>query len=953
MSTYRPVLVRIVIALFLFAASIGGRPIEAEGRRIYLPLITLNDAFVSTPALWIHNAQPGSHEVAPFRCTFVLSEPLKRGELALFADTRYGAWFDGAFVGRGPARFSRLRREYDRVRLGDLAPGRHVLAMLVQWAPNTRRSESTQPQARGALRGQVAEQPLYLPLEPKFCRAIAASAWNRYAPPIHTWGLIGPSEQLDFRQLPADWMNPEFDDSAWPAALVRPFEHAIFEERSIAPLVEVPMPVQVLERGYLGRHFWISELGRRGDMPATYQFTLAARTRVTIRTLALPELGDLNRHITLNGVPLGWEPIPGQAPDLLQAQLTLAAGRYSLAIGETWPDSEPWVFAISQAGVAPPPPMAGRGAHPGRRMLLPDLHPDESAVTVNATQPLDLSFGAGPTYVILDLGRTVHGRLRADVSGAAGTVIDIGWDERLWGGVRPLPYPGSLHPQWSQVDSWNLDGGTRNLATLDARSGRYVMIVVWGDQPVRMSNLSVVEERYPLVRQGSFVSEHERLNQIWRLGVETLYPSMTDAYADPWRERGQWWGDAHIADRVNQVVFGETALLRRGLLQVADSGRDGIPRSLVPNGDGYFLDYAALWVRSALDYGQLSGDWNFIAVLYPRIRDFLQVLTSLENPTTGLLDLGQSCLNRADVKAYIDAFSHWDRCGQSTAVNAYYYGALMDAATIAQQLGRQEDAQMWLQRADVVRSSANRLLYRSEDGRYAATLLDGSLIEATPQAQAAALAFGLAPPGEEQRVADSLLALVGTPENPRIQIFGMYTVLEALGRSGRIDDGLMIIDRFFGSMLDRGATTWWEHFHADRDYTASLSHAWGGSPTWFLSTYALGARRTGPSTWQFRFRPSRLRALSGTIPLDGGVLSVEWRHETCRQLTLAITSPYGSVGEVVFPRGAHDMELWYNQILVWPVNQSFNNVIPVVTNDAFQLNLRPGSHTLEIRRQCR
>ncbi|MFN2202943.1 MAG: hypothetical protein ACK2UO_17220, partial [Caldilineaceae bacterium] len=86
-----------------------------------------------------------THEVALFRRKFRVDKPVDDGQLHVFADTRYIAWLDGEWLGRGPARFSQSRHEYDTYSLGALPPGDHTLAMLVQWAPNGRRSESTRP----------------------------------------------------------------------------------------------------------------------------------------------------------------------------------------------------------------------------------------------------------------------------------------------------------------------------------------------------------------------------------------------------------------------------------------------------------------------------------------------------------------------------------------------------------------------------------------------------------------------------------------------------------------------------------------------------------------------------------------------------------------------------------------------------------------------------------------
>jgi hypothetical protein len=112
--------------------------------------------------------------------------------------------------------------------------------------------------------------------------------------------------------------------------------------------------------------------------------------------------------------------------------------------------------------------------HAGRRLLLSEPSSDIGSVKVAQLENSALYFQLVnlPAYVVLDLGRTIHGRLRAEVSGPSGTIIDIGWDERLLpGSIRPLPYPGSLHPQWNQVDSWVL-AGTQRPGTIDARGGK-------------------------------------------------------------------------------------------------------------------------------------------------------------------------------------------------------------------------------------------------------------------------------------------------------------------------------------------------------------------------------------------------------------------------------------------------------------------------------------------------
>lgn len=953
-SAHRAQLLWLLIAAMIGAAlpptQTAADPSDtADVFTVYLPSVAARDSFGGRPGLWAHADTPAPHEVALLRCVATLTAPLAGATLSIFADTRYEAWVNGDFVARGPARFSLVRREFDQVSLGDLGAGAQSVAVVAQWAPNSRRSESLQPQVHLRLRGSLGGQPYALTFGPGDCRAMRSAAWSQGAALVHTWGLLGPSEQLDLRALPRDWATAGFDDSAWPRAVERPPERrVVYQERSIPALVTVPIAARLHAGGSLSPSSWVGELG--GGAPGSYQFTLAAPAMVTLRALASPGQPSPEGAVTLDDTPLSWASVPGGVPDLRTATRFLPAGlhRVSVALGAGAPA---WVFAISKAGISSGPPPLGHGNNPGRRLLLPDLVMNTRASATPTASGLDLSLGPGPSYAILDLGRTVYGRVVAEATGPAGTLVDIGWDERLWRGVRPLPYPGTLHPEWSQADSWNLAAEPRTLTTIDTRAGRYVLIAAWGEGTVRLRDLRIVEERYPVTQRGAFTSASERLNKIWQIGVDTLYPSMPDAYADPWRERGQWWGDAYIADHVNRVSFGETGLLRRGLMQMADTVTSGQPAAFAPGDGGVtLLDYSMRWVQSARQYGDLTGDREFLTAIYPQIRTVMDDLARRENPETGLVTSGYDPVPWGGV--YIDSNSYWDRRGQTTAVNAFYYGTLLDAAALAAGLGYADHATAWRARAAQIRERANRLLYRPAEGRYVSALLDGQTTEPTPQAQAAALAFGLTPDGQEQRVADALLTMLGTPERPGTQILGMFNVLDGLGRAGRIDDGLTVIERFFGSMLDRGATTWWENFNADQFYAASLSHAWGGSPTWFLTTYVLGARRTAANTWEVRHIPSALDEAAGALPLADGELRVSWSAPSCQALTLTIEAPASSTGKALIAARGGDRELRLNGALIWAGGRFQGDVAATLEDQMFTLDLGPGHHTLELRRGC-
>jgi alpha-L-rhamnosidase len=425
---------------------------------------------------------------------------------------------------------------------------------------------------------------------------------------------------------------------------------------------------------------------------------------------------------------------------------------------------------------------------------------------------------------------------------------------------------------------------------------------------------------------------------------------MTDAYADPWRERGQWWGDAYVADHVNQVAFGDTQLLRRGLLLMNEAFEDGQPKALAPNGDGnHMLDYGMLWVQSVHEYWRRTGDVKLLTQIYPVATDFVEYLQQYKHPVTGLLDIP---IDHWSKTVYLDTSVYYDRYGQSTAVNALYYDTLLDIADISEQLGDSSSASTLRQEASVVRTHVNKYLYIETEGRYAGSLLQDATLEPSPHAQAWALAYDLVPDDQIQRVADAMLELLSSnPAEPNVQIYGMFWTLEALSRAGRYDDAVRIINRYYGRLLDLGATTWWEHFNAYKIYQNSLSHGWGGSPTWFLTTYVLGAQRTGVNTWFVRPGLSGVESAEGALPLADGILAVRWNRPGCSQVELEVVAPRTTSGEVLIPLTDDSLMITLNEIPVWQDGMPLVDGV-VAHQEGVLLSLSGEQHSFTIERAC-
>jgi alpha-L-rhamnosidase len=918
---------------------------------IHLPLVIRPDTFLQNHSIWVHSSAPDSHEVVLFRHPFTLTKKLEEAQFLVFADTRYEMWIDGAWVGRGPTRFSRTRQEYDVYRLDDLQPGAHLIAVLVQWAPNTRRSESDTPHLIGHLQGMTSEGFQMVTRTGPQWKVLRPDAWRKNAVPVHSWELIGPTELVDLRELPHNWMLPTFSDDGWSAAVVKDLPgEPLYQPRSIPFLANVPFTPTVVDVGLLSPGYEIGELEPSTTDPYSLTFEALNSTEFVVETLTGTEV-SLSGLALLDGDELKWEKAGDHRPDVYTASTAIGPGPHNLSFVDVPPQGA--TFNISRKDLQIDLPFQ-QGIHAGRRLLLAEPVSRSDAVSVSHGAGMTVEFTTSPAYSVLDLGRTVHGRLTADVVGPASSVIDIGWDERLLTGtLRPLPYPGSLNPQWNQVDSWTLDGTPRSISTIDARAGRYILIAAWNGAPIKLENITVYEERYPVEQRGEFHSSNPLLYEIWQVGVDTLRPNMNDAYTDtPWRERGQWWGDAYVEDHINRAAFGDTALLRRGLLFMADAFEEGRPPALAPNSNGtLLLDYGMLWVQNLYDYWQSTGDRDFAIQVYHVLPEFMSYLESYENPNTGLLDVP---FGKWWETALIDWAGYHSRYGQSTALNALYYGTLRDAADIAEATDNAADALKWSQKAELVKQQVNARLYLPSQRRYATSFFEGELITPTIHAQAWPLAYDMVPGQYMENVTSSLVEMLPDPYPPsdpwaNIEIYGMFWVLEALGKTNRIPEALDLIEAYYGRLLDLGAVTWWEGVNSHLRYPASLSHGWGGAPTWFLTTYVLGARRLKADTWMVKPAFSGVRYATGTLPLQDGELQAHWECQGFGSCELEVIAPITTTGEVVIPFSDDTRVLMLNGDAIWQGGTILAGCV-IEQLDGIHVSLPRGSHTLYVLR---
>jgi len=162
--------------------------------------------------------------------------------------------------------------------------------------------------------------------------------------------------------------------------------------------------------------------------------------------------------------------------------------------------------------------------------------------------------------------------------------------------------------------------------------------------------------------------------------------------------------------------------------------------------------------------------------------------------------------------------------------------------------------------------------------------------------------------------------LAKNPYNDVSTFYGYY-VLEARAKAGDYQGAMDLIKKYWGGMLDMGATTFWEDFdiswmenatridelpqngkkdiHKDfgnycyKGLRHSLCHGWAGGPTAWLSEHVLGFKPLAPGFKKIQVAPELgdLKWARGTIPTPYGIVEAIHERKSDGEIYSKVTAP--------------------------------------------------------------
>ncbi|MCP4781931.1 MAG: hypothetical protein GY903_06660 [Fuerstiella sp.] len=555
--------------------------------------------------------------------------------------------------------------------------------------------------------------------------------------------------------------------------------------------------------------------------------------------------------------------------------------------------------------------------------------------------------------IVYDLEEVHNGRPFLDIAGPAGAVVDIMSAPYVLNGSLQSPIVASTY-----VDRVVLSGERERWEAFYMKPARWVA-VVFRHLPgeARLFGAGVVRSEYPFNQQGYFhAPDYPELQTLWHAAAKTIQVCTTDAYTDNYRERRQYAQTSYYASMGNYPVYGDHALQRRYLRQIAEEQlADGLMPAYAPrHGEDFMviLDSNCFWIRGLHQYLLYSGDDTSARELLPAARKLLSLLHSFTN-SDGLLD--------NPPHAYWLDHALNDRRGANFCLNGHYVAALEDFALVLEWLN-EPAADIYRERAQRIRVALSRQLWDPDRKLFADAIIDGKRSDRfSEHANATALALRIGTSEQTEAVATQL-GRNGNHDFVRRES-GIVMVTPAMSyflhaglcEAGYADESWnLLCARFMHMVTPKTSGTLWEEWWLDgsgrsgtfKPNTAGRSDAQtesAFSPDLF-SRYILGIEPTQPGLREVALRyyaSNRLLRRKGAVPTPSGLLEVAWNVSPA-EFRITLQSPAGTSVKVDLASLGSPTQ---DRISINNKPTSAQQV-----NDGY-IVLPPGNHVVRVKRQ--
>ena len=475
----------------------------------------------------------------------------------------------------------------------------------------------------------------------------------------------------------------------------------------------------------------------------------------------------------------------------------------------------------------------------------------------------------GIGYLILDFGAEIQGGIRIITHAVNGECkARLRFGESIGETCSEIIYEGATATNDHSLRDFKVQLVNLSDMQFGQTGFRFVRIDFLGEGIITIKSILGVFEHCDLKRIGSFKCSDERVNEIFETAAYTVDLCIQGMLWDGIkRDRLVWIGDLHPEMLSIISLYGKNECVEEALKLIQKF-------TPLPGFMHTIPAYSFWWLCIISDYFLHNNNIEFVKTELKYIKECVDYIDTFIDKD------GKLCFDENDMMGF---FLDWPTVSfpeKKAGIYALCSLTMQKLKTVYSAFG-------------IDTSVLDGIIYRIDK-----TLDCGQLKQVTAMKMLAG----------HLSADEAINILLNNGENG-LSTFMSYYIFSAIALAGKTKDAVEIMKKYYGAMLDRGATTFWEDFdikwldgsgrideftpegkkdlHGDygaycyKGFRHSLCHGWSGGPVPFLMNYVLGVKEIEPGCKTIEIKPNLcgLNWVKGTYPTPYGVVKIEHKIE--------------------------------------------------------------------------